>query len=147
MTPRKLLVLLGSCMAMFQSALLKKAVPVIDRTAEAVRDSVLISQIYAGERYVLYLRNCNPDRTIRLAAPSFHDIYATATGVMEMAYRSSAEQLTHYDAVRERKNILPEFRERENLHALLERVRGNGLFYITERISLNIGFGVYIRRR
>ncbi len=136
-----------SNMAMFQSALLKKAVPVIDRTAEAVRDSVLISQIYAGERYVLYLRNCNPDRTIRLAAPSFHDIYATATGVMEMAYRSSAEQLTHYDAVRERKNILPEFRERENLHALLERVRGNGMYHTRKGDQGIFAFPVFSNRR
>lgn len=135
-----------SNMAMFQSALLEKAIPVIDRTAEAVRDSVLISQIYAGERYVLYHRNCNPDRRIRLAAPSFQDIYETATGVLEMAYRSPEEQLAYYDAVPCRHNILPEFRRRGNVHPLLEKIREEGMFHSRKTDQGVFAFPVFSNR-
>ena len=58
----------------------------VDQLAERIGDSVLISQVCRGKRYVLYHRNCNPDREIRLNQPAFDDLYYTATGVVEMAW-------------------------------------------------------------
>ena len=60
-------------MAQYQSRLLSKAVPMVDQLAERIGDSVLISQVCRGKRYVLYHRNCNPDREIRLNQPAFDD--------------------------------------------------------------------------
>ena len=62
-------------MAQYQSRLLAKAAPMVDQLAGTIGDSVLISQVCRGKRYVLYHRNGNPDREIRLNQPAFDDLY------------------------------------------------------------------------
>ena len=126
---------------------MKKALPVIDRAAEAVQDSVLISQVYAGERYVLYLKNCNPERTIHLGAPSFNDIYETATGVLEMAYRTPAEQLAHYDAFPRKNTVLPEFRIRGKVTSELEKIKKKGMYCSPKGDQGIFAFPVFSNRR
>lgn len=116
-------------MAQYQSRLLKRAVPVVDHLAETVGDSVLISQVRRGKRYVLYHRNCNPDREIRLNQPAFDDLYSTATGVVEMAHIPPEEALSLYDAVPAGSDLLPEFRTKEAATAALAEIRRRGGYH------------------
>ena len=117
-------------MAGFQSELLRRAVPVVDRTAEATSGAVLLSQVYAGERYVLYLKNRIPDRIIKLAELSFDDVFNTATGVVEAAYLPEEEQRALFDAVDGRDNrVLPDFRDRAKLAAVFASIRREKLYH------------------
>ncbi len=116
-------------MAQFQSELLKKAIPAVDRLAEAVRDSVFISQVYGGFRYVLYHKNCNPEHVIHLNQMAYEDVYATASGVVEMAYVPLKEALKIYDSTRWGSNLRPEFRERKMVEASLAKIRAEGLYH------------------
>ena len=120
---------LGS-MAGFQSELLRKAVPVVDRTAAATLGAALISQVYAGERYVLYLKNRIPDRVIKLAELSFDDVFNTATGVVEAAYMDEAERMALYGSVAERGGeMLPEFRDRGMLAGVFSGIRDDKMYH------------------
>ena len=117
-------------MAGYQSELLRRAVPVVDRTAEATLGAVLISQVHAGERYVLYLGNRIPDRVIKLADLSFDDVFNTATGVVEAAYMDEAERLALFDAAAGRgRAVLSDFRDREKLSAVCARIRREKFYH------------------
>ncbi len=123
----------------FQSELLRRAVPVVDRTAEATFGAVLISQVYAGERYVLYLKNRIPDRVIKLAELSFDDVFNTATGVVEAAYLDEPEALALFDAAVGRGGaVLPEFRDRDQLAGRFAGIRSAKLYH-----CLKGGLGIF----
>ena len=87
----------------------------VDQLAERIGDSVLISQVCRGKRYVLYHRNCNPDREIRLNQPAFDDLYYTATGVVEMAWLPAERAMELYDAMPADAVPFPEFRKRTDV--------------------------------
>lgn len=110
-------------MAEYQAELLRKAVPVVNRLAEAVGDSVFISQVCGGMRYVLYHRNCNPEHVIHLNQLAYDDVYRTASGVVEMAYVPLEEALKIYDSSAHGGNLRPEFRERNMVPGALENIR------------------------
>ncbi len=116
-------------MAEYQAELLKKAIPAVDRLAEAVRDSVFISQVCGGMRYVLYHRNCNPDHVIHLNQLAYNDVYGTASGVVEMAYAPLEEALKIYDSSEWGRNLRPEFRERKMVAASLAKIRKEGGYH------------------
>lgn len=116
-------------MAEYQSRLLNKAVPVVDRLAEEVHDSVFISQVCRGRRYVLYHKNCNPDHCIHLDQLAYDDIYSTASGVVEMAYAPLEAALEHYGAVPERGRLRPEFNDRSKVPAALAKIRKDGGYH------------------
>ena len=120
-------------MAQYQSRLLSKAVPMVDQLAERIGDSVLISQVCRGKRYVLYHRNCNPDREIRLNQPAFDDLYYTATGVVEMAWLPAERAMELYDAMPADAVPFPEFRKRTDVPDALEKIRREGGFRALDR--------------
>ncbi len=115
-------------MAGFQSRLLKKAVPVIENLARELKISVLISQIYQHQRYVLYLTNYSPELNIRLEQLAYEDIFHTATGIVGIAYQTASEQMALYDAINS-KDVLPEFRERGKVKAALEKIRKDAFYH------------------
>lgn len=117
-------------MAQYQSRLLTRAIPVVDQLAETVGDSVLISQVCRGKRYVLYHRNCNPAREVRLDRPAYDDLYSTATGVVEMAHLPREEALSLYDAAPPENDRLPEFRTREAAADALANIRKQGGYHV-----------------
>ena len=136
-------------MAAFQSVLMKAAVPVIDRTAETLEDSAMISQVWHGERYVLYLTNRNRRKNIRLNHLSYPDIYNTASGAVEMAYRTPEDAMQLYDNMPDsaRHWLLPEFQKRDQILRELGKIRKNG-FYHSPRGEIGIfAFPVFSNRR
>ena len=120
-------------MAQYQSRLFSKAVPMVDQLAERIGDSVLISQVCRGKRYVLYHRNCNPDREIRLNQPAFDDLYYTATGVVEMAWLPAERAMELYDAMPADAVPFPEFRKRTDVPDALEKIRREGGYRALDR--------------
>lgn len=126
-------------LADFESELMKAAVPVIDHAAEVLNECVLLSQVWNGERYVLYMANRNPRRNMRPHHLCYKDIYNTATGVLEMAYREPEEALRIYDDMPGscRNWLLPEFVRRSSVPQALMKIRKNG-FYHSSRKDLGI---------
>ena len=76
----------------FQEDLLVFARPVIDNYSRELCNSMLITRIYGGKRYVLYHKNGNPAVKITMEKLAFDDIFCTATGLLDAAYLPPEEQ-------------------------------------------------------
>lgn len=129
------LAVLGN-IADFEGKLLAAGKPLVDHIAENIQDTVLISRVYGNLRYVLYLKNGNPAREIRVQRAGTRDLFWTATGLAEMAYRPWQEVLTLYRAY-PAKECLPDAADEEALQKLLSRIRKEG-FYTTRKRDMGI---------
>ncbi len=108
----------------FGSKLLEYAIPVIDRCAMELQNSVLLSQLYNGRRYILYHRNCNPDIQINVNLPCYDDVFVTATGLVLAAYCSSSERKRCYEIQKKNGGVFPdEFSGFETLNCELDKIR------------------------
>ena len=134
-------------MAQYQSRLLAKAAPMVDQLAGKIGDSVLISQVCRGKRYVLYHRNGNPDREIRLNQPAFDDLYCTATGVVEMAWLPTERAMELYDAIPENAVPFPEFRTRKDVPDALAKIRQEGGYRALDRWQGIFAVPLFANRR
>ncbi|MCQ2378340.1 MAG: helix-turn-helix domain-containing protein [Victivallaceae bacterium] len=129
------LTVLGN-IANFEDKLLTAGKPLVDRIAENIQDAVLLSRVYGHLRYVLYLKNGNPAREIKVRHAGTRDLYATATGLVEMAYRPWNEQLSLYRAC-SANALLPDAANEESLQKLFVRIRKDG-FYTTQKKEMGI---------
>ncbi len=121
-----------SNIADFEGKLLAAGKPLVDRVAESIQDAVLISKIYGDRRYVLYLKNRNPHRELRLRQAGTRDVYGTATGIAEMAYRPWQAQVDDYRQYA-KSECLPEAADEKSLPRLFEQVRKDGFFTAKKR--------------
>ncbi len=121
-----------SNMANFEGALLSAARPLVDRVAQSIQETVLISRIYGDLRYVLYLKNGNPARAIRPTRAGSDDLYRTATGLLELAYRPWKEQLALYRKYHTAE-VLPGAETTEQLQQLFADICHDGFFTARKR--------------
>ena len=119
----------------------------VDQLAGTIGDSVLISQVCRGKRYVLYHRNGNPDREIRLNQPAFDDLYCTATGVVEMAWLPTERAMELYDAIPENAVPFPEFRTRKDVPDALAKIRREGGYRTLDRWQGIFAVPLFANRR
>ena len=111
----------------YSEQLLKCAIPVIDRCAVELQNSVLLSQLCNGRRYILYHRNCNPDLHVSITRHCYDDLFATATGLMLAAYCSKSERLNCFKMQkRYGGSFLNEFSDLETLNDELDKIRRQG---------------------
>ena len=116
-------------MANFQSELLQKSAPVVDRCAGELKKLVLVAQLYGGKRYIIYHKNCDPDQTIRLQELAFDDLFSTATGLLLLAYSSPAEQKRCFqEQLKNGGEFFPGFTDWEHTCKTLETIRRQGYF-------------------
>lgn len=119
-------------MAEFEAPLLAAARPIVDSIARNLRDTVLLSRVYGSLRYVLYLKNGNPNRIIRVPRPGSPDLYATATGLAEMSYtpwQMQAERFRNTPA----ELRLPEAATEAKTRELFLKIRREGFFTTLKR--------------
>ena len=118
-----------SNMAGFENDLLEKSRPVVNRCAEELKKLVLIAQLYGGKRYIIYHKNCDPCQAIRLEQLAFDDLFATATGLLLLAYSTPAEQKRCFQEQQEiGGEFFPEFSDWEYTKKKLEEIRKQGFF-------------------
>ena len=116
-----------SNMAGFQTELLEKSKPQVDRCAEELKKLVLIAQLYGDKRYIIYHRNCDPDQTIRLSCLAFDDLFSTATGLLLLAYCTPEEQKRCFlEQMECGGEFFPEFTNWEYARKKLEEIRSQG---------------------
>ncbi|OQA81873.1 MAG: Pectin degradation repressor protein KdgR [Lentisphaerae bacterium ADurb.Bin242] len=133
-----------SNMAAFRKNLLAVARPVIDRCAEALQNSVQIAQLYNGKRYILYYRNCNPRRVIRLDRLSFDDLFFTATGLMLVAHREPGERMELFRRLKaEGKPFFEEFKNGKTIQKKLDSICGSEFFECRKGIQWIYAFPVF----
>lgn len=71
--------------------LIETATPIVYACANRTGQSVLLSTLNQGQRYILIHHNCNPTMRINLSQLSFDDAYVTATGLVLLAYATAEE--------------------------------------------------------
>lgn len=131
-------------MASFQKKLLTVARGVIDRCAEELRNSVQIAQLYGGKRYILYHRNCNPHRNIRLDRLSFDDLFFTATGLMLVAHQEPSERLELFHRLKAASiSFFEDFKEEKTIQGKLDAIRKNGFYDCRKDVQWIYAFPVF----
>ena len=133
----------------FASELMRAAIPVIDRTAELLKASVLISQVWNDERYILHITSRDPKKIIRPHHLCYKDIYNTASGAMEMAYREPEEALRIYDTMPDeaRTWLLPEFKAKKQVIRNLMEIRRKGYYHCARKNEGIFAFPVFSEDR
>ena len=135
--------------ANFASELMSAAVPIIDRTAERLKASVLLSQVWNDERYILHISSRSPKKNIRPHHLCYRDIYNTASGAVEMAYREPEEALRIYDTMPDeaRTWLLPEFREKKQIIRHLKGIRRRGYYHCSRKNEGIFAFPIFSEGR
>ncbi len=134
-----------SNMAAFQQNLLSVARGVIDRCAEELQNSVQIAQLYNGKRYILYCRNCNPRRNIRLNRLSFDDLFFTATGLMLVAHQEREERMALFRRLKaESMPFFEDFQDEKTIQEKLDSIRGSEFFECRKDIQWIYAFPVFV---
>lgn len=111
----------------YSSQLLKYAVPVVDRCAQELKNSVLISQLCNGRRYILHHRNCDPALHVSINRPCYDDVFATATGLLLAAYCSKSERANCFKIQKLHNGaFMNEFSNEETIHCELDNIRKRG---------------------
>lgn len=111
----------------YNEPLLKCAIPVIDRCAVELQNSVLLSQLCNGRRYILYHRNCNPDLPVNITRHCYDDLFATATGLLLTAYCSKSERANCFKVQKQRGgSFMDKFSNLETLNDELDKIRHQG---------------------
>lgn len=127
-TPGPRLLTLGM-LSSFAAPLLDKVEKSMIPLAEELKATLIFSRIYSGKRYVLLLENRDPKRDIRLIASFFDDLFETATGILDLAYTSTAQERRRF-----RENaphpslILPPFNDPEKMEDNFAAIRREGGF-------------------
>ncbi len=75
----------------YRQDLLEVAEPVVAECARTIQESVTLSTLHRGRRYVLLHVNGSRTFEIRMQRPYFEDMYDTPTGRVLLAYASEAE--------------------------------------------------------
>ncbi len=125
-----------SNMAAFEEHLLSKVRPVIDRCSKNLKNSVLISRIYDGQRYVLYHQNGNPDVRIVFTGLSCNDIFSTATGLMLAAHLDKNGQIALHRSQQQSGAEFFDFTaDVSDALALLDKIRADKFFACEKNTS------------
>jgi DNA-binding IclR family transcriptional regulator len=75
----------------YKENLLLEASPMIKECAESIRESVLMSEMCKGKRYITCHCNYNPAMNVFLDQLAYDDLYDTATGIMLLAHASKED--------------------------------------------------------
>jgi len=75
----------------YETELRTAAAEPIYRCAQTIGQSVLLAVMYQGGRYILLHHNFNPAMKIDLRQLAYRDLFATATGLVLLAYASEPE--------------------------------------------------------
>ena len=118
-----------SNVADFQGELISGARPVVERCAQKLGKLVLLAQLYGGRRYIICHKNCDPGQNIRLRKLAFDDLFATATGLLLLAYCDKAEQKLCYRIQKDNGGeFFPELDDWESCSRLLADIRKKGYY-------------------
>ncbi len=115
----------------FQERLLEKARPVVDRCAYELKNSVLISYLHDGNRYVLYHRNGNPGVEVILKGLCYDDIFYTAAGLLLVSHLPEPEQRALHKAKKAAgAGFFPSAEREEDAIRLLKKIREEDFFIV-----------------
>lgn len=127
-TPGPRLLTLSS-LSSFGRPLLDKVEMSMEPLAEELKGALIFSRIYGRKRYVLLFNNGDPKRDIRLSASFFDDLFETATGILDLAYTSTAkERKLLREKAPEPSLILPPFGDMDKLEENFASICREGAF-------------------
>ena len=110
----------------YRQDLIEVAEPIVDHCARTIEESVTLSTLHRGRRYVLLHVNGSRTFEIRMQRPYFEDMYATPTGRVLLAHAPEAEvdgYVAHHGLPR---GVWKGIRSRRALDDALAEVRRRG---------------------
>ena len=110
----------------YRQDLLEVAEPIVADCARAIEESVVLSTLHRGRRYVLLHVNGSRTFEIQMARPYFEDLYATATGRVLLAHAPQAEVDGYVAAHGFPRRAWKGIRSRRALEQALAEVRRRG---------------------